>query len=126
MIESHSRMLYLEFTHSQNQETLHRCLLNGFRFFKGTPKKLIHDNMLTAVIEREGRLVRFNDSFLELLRPFKITPLACNPAQPQEKGKVEKGGIHYIRHNFWPLRTFSDLRDVQNQADQWRDQDSGP
>jgi len=34
---------------------------------------------------------------------------------------VEKGGIHYIRHNFWPLRTFSDLRDVQNQADQWRD-----
>ena len=121
MIESHSRMLYVEFTHSQNQETLHRCLLNGFRFFRGTPKKLVHDNMLTAVIEREGRLVRFNDSFLEFLRPFKITPVACNPAQPQEKGKVEKGGIHYIRHNFWPLRTFSDLRDVQNQADQWRD-----
>jgi len=54
MIESHSRMLYVEFTHSQNQETLHRCLLNGFRFFKGTPKKLVHDNMLTAAIEREG------------------------------------------------------------------------
>jgi hypothetical protein len=43
-------------------------------------------------------------------------------AQPQEKGKVEKDAIHYIRHNFWPLRTFTDLQDLQNQANQWRDQ----
>jgi hypothetical protein len=40
----------------------------------------------------------------------------------QEKGKVEKGAIHYIRHNFWPLRTFRDLSDLQAQANQWRDQ----
>ena len=50
VIESHSRMLYLEFTHSQGQETLHRCLLNAFRFFGGSPKKLVHDNMTSAVI----------------------------------------------------------------------------
>lgn len=43
-------------------------------------------------------------------------------AQPQEKGKVEKGAIHYIRHNFWPLRIFRDLTDLQAQANQWRDQ----
>ncbi|MBC8441689.1 MAG: IS21 family transposase [Deltaproteobacteria bacterium] len=122
MIESHSRMLYVEFTHSQRQDTLHRCLLNGFRFWGGTTKKLVHDNMLTAVIEREGRLVRFNDRFLEFLRPLKITPVACNPRQPQEKGKVEKGAIHYIRNNFWPLRTFSNLQDVQRQVNQWLDE----
>jgi hypothetical protein len=51
-----------------------------------------------------------------------ITPVACNVGQPQEKGKVEKGAIHYIRHNFWPLRTFRDLPDLQAQANQWRDQ----
>lgn len=43
VIESHSRMLYLEFTHSQRQEALHRALFNGFRFFGGTPKTLVHD-----------------------------------------------------------------------------------
>jgi len=122
VIESHSRMLYVEFTHSQRQDTLHRCLLNGFHFFGGTPKKLVHDNMLTAVIERSGRLIRFNDRFLDFLRPFKIDPVACNPRQPQEKGKVEKGAIHYIRNNFWPLRTFTDLRDVQNQLRIWLDE----
>jgi transposase len=122
VIECHSRMLYLEFTHSMRQETLHRCLLNAFSFFQGTPKELVHDNMLTAVLEREGPLVRFNEAFLEFLRPFKITPVACTVAQPHEKGKVEKGAIHYIRHNFWPLRSFRDLHDLQSQADQWRDQ----
>ena len=122
MIESHSRMLYVEYTHSQRQDTLHRCLLNGFRFFGGTTRQLVHDNMLTAVIEREGRLVRFNDRFLDFLRPFKIDPVACNPRQPQEKGKVEKGAIHYIRNNFWPLRIFADLQDVQNQLKIWLDE----
>src|SRR5919109_5045088 len=122
VVECHSRMLYLEFTHSQRQETLHRILLGAFRFFQGTPKELVHDNMLTAVIEHQGPLVRFNEQFLEFLRPFHITPIACNVRQPQEKGKVEKGAIHYIRHNFWPLRTCRDLTDLQAQANQWRDQ----
>ena len=122
VVEGHSRLLYLEFTHSQRQETLHQCLLNAFHFFQGTPRELVHDNMLTAVVERQGPLVRFNDHFLAFLRPFKITPIACNVRQPQEKGKVEKGAIHYIRHNFWPLRTFRDLPDLQRQANEWRDQ----
>src|SRR5215813_4131912 len=122
VIECHSRLLYLEFTHSQRQDTLHRCLLNAFPFFQGPPPELVHDNMLTAVLERQGPLVRFNEHFLTFLRPFQITPIACNVAQPQEKGKVEKGAMHYIRHNFWPLRTFRDLSDLQAQANQWRDQ----
>lgn len=122
VIEAYSRLLYLEFTHSQRQETLHRCLLGAFHFFQGTPKELVHDNMLTAVIEHQGPVVRFNEQFLEFLRPFHIKPIACNVNQPQEKGKVEKGAIHYIRHNFCPLRSFTNLDDLQAQANQWRDQ----
>ena len=121
VVECHSRLLYLEFTHSQRQETLHRCLLNAFRFFNGTPKELVTDNMLTAVIERVGPLIRFNEALLDFLRPFAIVPRACNPKSPHEKGKAEKGAIHYIRHNFWPLRSFTDLFDLQAQAGHWRD-----
>lgn len=121
VIECHSRLLYLEFTHSQKQETLHRCLLNAFLFFNGTPRELVHDNMPTCVLERQGPVVCFNERFLEFLRPFRIVPKACNVGQAHEKGKVEKGAIHYIRHNFWPLRTFCDLQDLQSQADHWRD-----
>jgi transposase len=122
VIECYSRLLYLEFTHSQRQEALHRGLLNAFTFFGGSPVELVHDNMLTAVLERDGPLVRFNEAFLDFLRPFKIVPVPCNIGQPHEKGKIEKGAIHYIRHNFFPLRSFGDLDDVQTQANQWRDE----
>jgi transposase len=121
VIEAHSRMLYAEFTHSQKQEALHQGLLNAFRFFQGTPKEIMTDNMLTAVLEREGSIIRFNEAFLDFLRPFRITPKACHPYQPQEKGKIEKGGIHYLRHNFWPLRTFTDLLDINRQVWHWLD-----
>jgi len=118
VIESHSRMLYVIFTHSQKQEVLHQCLVEAFRYFGGTPREIVVDNMLTAVTERVGSMVRFNESFLEFLRPFSITPVACNIRAPHEKGKVENS-IKYLRHNFWPLRTFSDLEDVNHQVLAW-------
>ena len=118
VIESHSRMLYVIFTHSQKQEVLHQCLVEAFRYFGGTPREIVVDNMLTAVTERVGSIVRFNESFLDFIRPFSITPVACNIRAPHEKGKVENS-IKYLRHNFWPLRTFSDLEDVNHQVLAW-------
>lgn len=118
VVESYSRMLYVEFTHSQNQRTLHQCLLNAFTFLGGTPKELVFDNMPQAVIERQGRIVRFNDAFLDFLTTFKIFPRACNVGAPHEKGKVERI-IGYVRKNFWPLRSFSDLTDAQGQVTHW-------
>jgi len=120
LVEAHSRLIYLEFTHSQRQETLHRALLNALRFMNGTPRELVTDNMLTAVTEREGPLIRYNDAFLDFLRPFAILPRAANPGKPHEKGKIENT-IGYIRHNFFPARSFADLAELQAQADHWRD-----
>ena len=118
VVESYSRMLYVQFTHSQRQEVLHQGLLNAFRFFGTFPEEIVVDNMLTAVTERWGRVIRFNDAFLDFLRPFRISPVACHIRSPQEKGKIERS-IQYIRQNFWPARTFVDLMDVQNQVNQW-------
>ena len=120
VLEAHSRMLYVEFTHSQKQQTLHQCLLNAFLFLGGTPRQMVVDNMLTAVTERHGPVVRFNDAFLDFLRIFAIQPIACNPGAPHEKGKVE-AAIKYVRRNFWPLRSFADLADVNHQVRQWLD-----
>lgn len=122
VIECYSRMLYVEFTHSQRKEAFMRTLLNAFIFFGGTCKELVHDNLKTAVIERVGDIIRFNEDYLHFLRPFHIEPYACHLGQAHEKGKIEKGGIQYVRYNFWPCRTFTDLDDVNRQAAIWRDQ----
>ncbi len=98
MIECYSRMIFVRFMHSQKQESLHQALMDGFSFFGGTPEELVVDNMLTAVIERVGKILRFNDAFLDFLRPLKINPVACNQRAPWEKGKVENA-VGYVRIN---------------------------
>src|SRR5271169_1410160 len=49
---------------------------------------------------------------------YGFYPKACNVAAGWEKGKVERA-IGYARQNFWPLREFTDLHDVNRQARQW-------
>ena len=120
VIEGHSRMLYAYFSHSQRQEYLHQGLLEAFTYFNGVSKEIVVDNMLTAVTERVGSVIRFNDAFLEFLNNFGIKPQACTVRAPHEKGKVENA-IKYLRNNFWPLRTFTGLADVQTQVQHWLD-----
>jgi len=66
--------------------------------------------------------VRFQPRFLAFAREYGFYPQACNPGAGWEKGKVEKGGVAYLRSNFWPLRTFTDLTDVNLQVRQWLDE----
>jgi len=120
-VECHSRRLYVEFTHSQCFETFARCHVHAFQFMGGSPRECLYDNLATAVAEHDGRLVRFNPRFLAFARELGFYPRACNKAAGWEKGKVERG-VSYLRQNFWPLRTFTDLADVNSQARQWLNQ----
>ena len=118
LVESHSRKMYLEFTHSQTFETFTRCHIHAFHFFSGTSREIWFDNLATAVAEHDGNLVRFNPRFLAFARECGFIPRACHVAAAWEKGKVERA-IGYVRQNFWPLRSFTDLADVNAQARQW-------
>ncbi len=119
LIEAHSRRLYVEFTHSQSFETFARCHQHGFRYMGGVAREIAYDNLATAVIEHDGNLVRFNHRFLGLARDYHFMPRACHVRAPWEKGKVERAGVGYVKQNFWPLRSFSGLADLNSQARQW-------
>src|SRR5580704_10560866 len=118
LVEAHSRMLYLEFTHSQSFETFVRSHMHAFAALGGVAREIAYDNLATAVAEHDGRLVRFLPRFLGFAREYGFYPRACNLAAGWEKGKVERA-IGYTRLNFWPLREFTDLHDVNRQARQW-------
>lgn len=122
LVECHSRMMYVEFTHSQCFETFVRCHVHAFQSLGGIARHLVYDNLATAVAEHEGNLVRFHPRFLAFAREFGFLPRACHVASPWEKGKVERAGIGYLRQNFWPLRSFTDLADVNRQVRQWLDE----
>ncbi|MCZ2154545.1 MAG: IS21 family transposase [Bryobacterales bacterium] len=118
LVEAHSRMLYLEFTHGQSFETFARCHVHAFTTLGGVAREIAYDNLATAVAEHDGRLVRFLPRFLAFAREYGFYPKACNVAAGWEKGKIERA-IGYVRQSFWPLREFTDLYDANRQAREW-------
>jgi hypothetical protein len=111
-------MLYVEFTHSQSFETFVRCHQHAFEGLGGVTRECWYDNSLSVVAEHDGCLIHFNPCFLAFAREYGFYPRACNPRAAWEKGKIE-AGIGHLHSNFWMLRSFTDLADVNRQARQW-------
>jgi len=118
LVECHSRKLYVEFTHSQSFATFARCHIHAFQYLSGVARELWYDNLATAVAEHDGNLVRFHPRFLAFAREYGFLPRACHVRAAWEKGKIERS-VGYLRQSFWPLRTFTDLADVNQQVRQW-------
>lgn len=118
----HSRMLYVEFFLSQSME----CFLCGHRnaleYFGSSPRRVMHDNLKTAVIERlPGHAPVFNPRYLDLAAHYGFKPVACNVARGNEKGRVENS-IGYIQKNFLAGLEISGFEALNSQARAWMEQ----
>lgn len=88
MVLKYSRYSYIEIAISKEQETVFRCLINGFRYFGGITNRLLFDNMRTAaVINSKGRKV--NASMQQFAKEFGFHPQLCKPRTPYTKGTNE-------------------------------------
>jgi transposase len=116
-----SRASYLEFTVSTDAAWWLRCHVHAFRYFGGVPRVVLHDNLKTAVLDREadGSVV-WNPRYLDFADYYGFIPRPCRPYRAQTKGKVESG-VRYVRGNFWPGLRFIDLADLNFQALEWLD-----
>jgi len=122
MVMCYSRLLYIEFTRSERFEEFIRCHENAYKYFGGRrTEEQWYDNLPTAVSERKGKLVRFNNRFYAYVGHHRFKPVACNLARGNEKGRVENG-VKFVRNNFWPGRTFANFEDLQKQASEWREE----
>lgn len=121
-----SRVSYLEFTISTEAAWWLRCHVHAFRYFGGAPRVVLHDNLKTAVLQREADgTIHWHPRYLDFADYYGFTPKACQPYRAQTKGKVESG-IRYVRGNFWPGLKFMDLIDLNQQARDWLDLTANP
>jgi transposase len=95
-----SRHQYVEFVFDQKVETWLRCHRNGFNFFGGVPQRVVIDNLKAAIVKaiQDDPAVQASYRECALHYGFLIGP--CRPRTPQHKGKVEQGGVHYVKRNF--------------------------
>lgn len=118
MVLSWSRMIFLRFGLSERMGAFLDGHASAFEFFGGVPRVLLYDNLKSAVTERIGDVVRFNDTLLAFASHHGYEPRPCAPYRGNEKGRVERA-IRYVRDNFMPARTWRDLDDLNAQALRW-------
>jgi len=94
----HSRMCYIEFCLSQRKAEFYRAIVNALRFFGGSPKRIIFDNLKAAVLNGSGRHACLHPDFLALCGHFLMEPIACQRRDPESKGTVE-AGVRYVKRN---------------------------
>jgi len=118
MVLSYSRAIYCHYFLSQ-------CLGNfiqghelAFNWFGGVPRVCLYDNLKSLVIERAGKAIKFNESFLDYAAYHHFQPLPVAVRRGNEKGRVERA-IRYIRESFFAARDFKDLNDLNEQALHW-------
>lgn len=121
MVLCYSRRMYLEFTVSQTSEFFLACHENAFAAFGGVPKKVMVDNLRSAVLQRlAGVAPVFNPKYLDFSRHWGFEIAPCNVRAGNEKGRVENG-VGYVKKNLLAGLEVADFAALGPQATLWVD-----
>jgi transposase len=118
MVLSHSRQIFLRFFLDARMESFLRGHAGAFTAWGGVPRVLLYDNLKSAVLERRGDAIRFHPDMLAFAGQYRFEPRPVAVARGNEKGRVERA-IGYVRSSFFAARSFTDLDDLNAQADAW-------
>jgi transposase len=118
MVLSYSRRLFLRFFPGAAMPFFVRGHVEAFADFGGVPRVLLYDNLKSAVLERQGDVIRFHPTMVEMSAHYRFEPRPVAVARGNEKGRVERA-IRYIRESFFAARPFTDLADLNQQAAEW-------
>jgi len=117
----HSRMMYVEFTVMQTMEHFLGCHQHAFEFFGSVPKKVMVDNLKSAVLKRiVGQSPVFNPRYADFARHYDFTIVPCNVGKGNEKGIVENA-VGYVKKNLLNGLEIPDFKIMEPVAQQWRD-----
>lgn len=118
MVLSWSRWMVLRFGVDMRMGSFLAHHEAAFDALGGVPRVLLYDNLKSAVTERIGDAIVFNETLLAFAAHWRYEPRPCAPYRGNEKGRVERG-IRDVRTSFWPARAWTDLDDLNRQAERW-------
>jgi transposase len=118
VVLSWSRHLFVQFGLDMQMGAFLRAHQAAFDAFGGVPRRLLYDNLKSAVIERQGDAIRFNENLIAFASHYRYEPRPVAPYRGNEKGRVERA-IRYVRDAFFGARTFIDIEDLNAQARRW-------
>lgn len=114
----HSAAHAAVFTFGRTTGDLLPAALGCFERLGGVPEKIVCDNDASIVAERRGGAGILHDEVAAFFGQLGTTVMPLRPGDPQAKGQVERTN-GYLERSFLPLRSFSDIGDLQGQHDDW-------
>jgi transposase len=119
MTLSWSRHQYVEFVFDQKVETWLRLHRNAFAFFGGVPQRIVIDNLKAGIARACWNEPQAQQSYRECAEHYGFLIAPCRPRTPEHKGKVEKGGIHYVKRNFLAGREPTTITQANRDVSRW-------
>jgi len=114
-----SRHQYVEFVWDQKVETWLRLHVNAFAFFGGVPGRIVPDNLKAAIVKACWDDPQVQYSYRECAQHYGFRIAPCRPRTPEHKGKVEQGGVHYVKRNFLGGREPTSLTQANREVQTW-------
>lgn len=106
------------FTLGRTTGDLLPAALGCFERLGGAPEKVVCDNDPSIVHERRGGKAILHEEVAAFFGALGIKVIVLPPGKPESKGQVERTN-GYLDTSFLPLRTFTDIDDLQSQHDGW-------
>jgi transposase len=100
MVLAFSRHLYAELVFDQREETWLLCHQHAFAFFGGVPERVVPDNLKAAVVRASFTEPEASRAYRERAEHYDFLIDPNPPRSPHLKGKVEQGGVHYVKRNY--------------------------
>jgi transposase len=119
MTLSCSRHQYAELAFDQSLATWLRLHRAAFEFFGGVPRRVVLDNLRAAIVHAALYDPEVQRSYREFAEHYGFLIAPCRPRTPEHKGKVEQGGVHYVKRNALAGRAFRDLHDGNRHLLRW-------
>jgi transposase len=118
MVLSYSRAIFLRFYPGASGFFFHLGHVEAFNVWGGSVRVVLYDNLKSVVLERKGDAIRYHPTILALAAHYHFEPRPVAVARGNEKGRVERS-IRFVRDSFFAGRKWTDLDDLNRQADEW-------
>jgi len=125
LVLSWSRHLYAEVVFDQRLETWLRCHRHAFEFLGGVPERIVLDNLKSAIVHACVHEPVAQRSYRECAEHYGFLIDPNPPLSPWLKGKVEQGGVHYVKRNFLAGRDPEPQDALNRKLRDWSEQVAG-
>lgn len=119
MTLSWSRHQYVEFVWDQTIATWLWLHCHAFTFFGGVPQRVVIDNLKAGITQACWEDPQVQLAYRECAEHYGFLIAPCRPRTPQHKGKVEQGGVHYVKRNFLGGRSMTSITQANQDARAW-------